>query len=330
MSQSSDNPLVSIIIPCFNGEAYLEQTIESCIRQSYQSIEIIIINDGSTDNSLQIAEQWAKKQPNIIALSIQNKGQCFARNQGLEVARGTYIKFLDSDDLLFPFSIEQEIKLITHFNADISVSGEIGFNDSTLEYIQSSFSTMDTDLSKVVHYDSFFALIKTIGFSYNCVLVKKDKVHAVQGFSPSLRAAEESNLNLKLAIKFPTLQVIYNPQKLLLKRLHISSLANRGRADSTPHCLISMYESAKYFLFHYGNNQVLKQYIFDNLYISCVYAFRNSPSNVSLVKEGYSLWKTGKIKKPQLIPFYHDLFHQILGFWMAEIVLNILRNVRYR
>ncbi|WP_460425867.1 glycosyltransferase family 2 protein, partial [Azotobacter armeniacus] len=88
---------VSIIIPVYNVEPYLAQCLDSAIHQDYDNIEIIAINDGSTDASLSILEEFRTKHKNIIIKNIENQGVSVARNTGLEIATGEYISFLDSD-----------------------------------------------------------------------------------------------------------------------------------------------------------------------------------------------------------------------------------------
>lgn len=91
-------PKVSVIIPVYNVEQYLSKCLESVINQTLQDIEIICINDGSTDNSLQILEEYAQKDSRIIVINQQNQGVAAARNKGLEIASGCYIGFVDPDD----------------------------------------------------------------------------------------------------------------------------------------------------------------------------------------------------------------------------------------
>lgn len=88
-------PKVSVIMPCYNAEALIAEAIDSVLKQTYSNKEIIVINDGSTDNSMQILESFNDK---IIVIDQQNKGPSQARNAGLEIASGDYIAFLDSDD----------------------------------------------------------------------------------------------------------------------------------------------------------------------------------------------------------------------------------------
>lgn len=91
---------ISVIVPIYNAEAYLAKCIESLIHQTCRALQIILINDGSTDNSLAIAEQFAAKDPRIELYSQPNQGQGTARNNGLQHATGEYISFVDADDYL--------------------------------------------------------------------------------------------------------------------------------------------------------------------------------------------------------------------------------------
>jgi len=106
-----DSPLVSIIIPVYNSEKYLAETIASAIRQTWENKEIIVIDDGSTDNSLLIAESFANEY--IKVFSQPNKGASAARNKGLLEAKGDYIQFLDGDDLLMHNKIELQLNQLS-------------------------------------------------------------------------------------------------------------------------------------------------------------------------------------------------------------------------
>ena len=100
------NPKVTVIIPVYNTEDYLQEAIDSITNQTLKEIEIICINDGSTDSSLDILKHAAEKDRRIIILSQDNSGQSVARNQGIQMAKGKYIYFFDSDDILKPNALK--------------------------------------------------------------------------------------------------------------------------------------------------------------------------------------------------------------------------------
>ena len=95
-----ENKLISLIIPVYNTEKYLRQCLDCVVNQTYRNLEIIIINDGSTDNSLDIINEYASKDNRIKVLDIPNSGGGNARNKGLDIVTGDYIGFVDSDDTL--------------------------------------------------------------------------------------------------------------------------------------------------------------------------------------------------------------------------------------
>lgn len=101
-----EDPLISIIVPVYNVSSYLEECIDSILAQTYRKLEIILINDGSTDNSGEICERYSKKDKRIIIIQQPNKGLSAARNSGLDVASGDYISFVDSDDYIHERYIE--------------------------------------------------------------------------------------------------------------------------------------------------------------------------------------------------------------------------------
>ncbi|MDJ0647625.1 MAG: glycosyltransferase family A protein [Xenococcaceae cyanobacterium MO_188.B19] len=117
------SPLVSILIPCYNSEQWLAETIESALAQTWKNIEIIIVDDGSTDNSLAIAKSFESSIVKVI--SQENKGASTARNIALKEAQGDFIQYLDADDLLAPDKIELQVGLLEN-NGDCNLvaSGE--------------------------------------------------------------------------------------------------------------------------------------------------------------------------------------------------------------
>ena len=125
-----EKPVVSVIIPVYNGETYLKECLDSVIRQSFSHWEMICINDGSTDGSLRILEDFARMDDRIRVLSQDNQGQSAARNAGMRCALGAYILFLDCDDRLMPDALERLTERAAEDQLDILYfDGETFFND---------------------------------------------------------------------------------------------------------------------------------------------------------------------------------------------------------
>lgn len=116
---------ISVIIPIYNREKYITQCIKSIMKQSFKNIEIICVNDGSTDSSLKILEELQKKDKRIVIIDKKNSGVCSARNIGLEKAKGNYILFVDGDDWIEPTCIEECYNKVTKFNLDMVSFGFI-------------------------------------------------------------------------------------------------------------------------------------------------------------------------------------------------------------
>ena len=115
------NNLVSIIIPVYNTGKYLEECMKSVLSQTYKEIEIILIDDGSTDQSPQICDQYQKEYERVKVIHQPNQGLSAARNRGIEQANGKYLMFVDSDDYFFVFMVETLYFLLSENNADMSM-----------------------------------------------------------------------------------------------------------------------------------------------------------------------------------------------------------------
>ena len=113
-------PEISIIVPVYNVEKYFKNCIESILSQTFKDFELILVNDGSTDSSGNICDEYAKRDNRIKVIHQENKGQASARNKGLDIARGKYIGFVDSDDTIHPRMYEILYDLIIKSNSDIS------------------------------------------------------------------------------------------------------------------------------------------------------------------------------------------------------------------
>ncbi len=114
-------PLISVIVPVYQVKDYLDECIQSLSRQTWRNMEILLIDDGSTDGSSAICDRYAGKDSRLRVFHQGNQGLSGARNEGLRQAKGEYIAFVDSDDLVSPIYIEELYHLIRKYDADISV-----------------------------------------------------------------------------------------------------------------------------------------------------------------------------------------------------------------
>ena len=120
---TKDNPLVSIVIPVYNTDKYLRRCIKSVINQTYNNLEIIIVDDGSTDKSMEICQEFLVHDKRIKLISKKNEGQAIARNIGIASSNGNYLGFVDSDDYIMEDMIESLLLNLIKYDADVSICG---------------------------------------------------------------------------------------------------------------------------------------------------------------------------------------------------------------
>lgn len=123
------NELVSVVVPVYNVERYVARCLNSLLRQTYHNIEIVVINDGSTDDSYKICQEIAAKDSRIRLFTQENKGLAAVRNRTIAEARGEYIAFLDSDDLFAPTFVEETLRISKEYHVDIVQTGFYSFLD---------------------------------------------------------------------------------------------------------------------------------------------------------------------------------------------------------
>ena len=124
------NSTVSVIVPIYNAEKYLEESVNSILKQTYDNLQIILVNDGSTDNSWELCKKLENCDPRITAVTQKNGGVSVARNKGLELAIGEWIMFVDPDDILDKNIVSILLKEIDN-NMDIVIGSCYGFNNSS-------------------------------------------------------------------------------------------------------------------------------------------------------------------------------------------------------
>ncbi len=122
--------LISVIIPVYNVEEYLRECIDSVLKQTYEELEIILVDDGSTDTSGDICDAYAQKDERVQVIYQKNQGQAVARNTGFAKAKGKYIYFLDSDDWIVPETLEKLVKKAEQENAEVVFFDAYSFTEN--------------------------------------------------------------------------------------------------------------------------------------------------------------------------------------------------------
>lgn len=199
---------ISVIIPIFNSVNWLSRCLNSILNNSYENLEIICINDGSTDNSLDLLRDYEKKDNRIIVVDQPNAGVSAARNKGLEIATGEYISFVDSDDWIHPQHFEQLLKACVDYNADIVVCDFVKTSNKD-EYLY-----YGSVLNKVSPLSIKDLLDKELHrYTVWGKLYKKDII-GLQRFDMDLKLGEDAVFNLSVICKCDNLNMYYLAETL--------------------------------------------------------------------------------------------------------------------
>jgi len=224
--------LVSVIVPVFNRQDYVAETIESIVKQTYSNIEIIIINDGSTDDSEKIIRSFDAKYPDTINLiNQQNQGQVKARNNGLKVARGEFIAFLDSDDVWLLDKVEKQICLFKN---------KIGLVYSGVQYIDALGKEIgDEQCDQDIRGSVYEKLIVKNRMTGGTVIVKSEALEKVGLFDETLEAAENWDLWIRVTQFY---EVDFVDEALLKYRKHDGNMSSNNTLmlDAT-HSILEKY-----------------------------------------------------------------------------------------
>jgi glycosyltransferase involved in cell wall biosynthesis len=186
-------PLVSVVIVCYNQAEFLGEAIESALRQSYRALDVLLVDDGSTDDTAEIASRY----PKVRYIRQHNRGLASARNTGLRHSTGEYVVFLDADDRLLPRAIEAGLRCIQRVP-------QCGFVFGRFRNIFSDGSPAPTDEPQAVDHDHYWNLLQSnfIGM-HATVLYRWNVLDEVSGFDERLAACEDYDLYLRASRRYP-------------------------------------------------------------------------------------------------------------------------------
>lgn len=222
--------LVSIIIPCWNAEEYVGQAISSALAQTYPNVEVIVVDDGSTDDSLTAIRGFGDR---IRWTTGPNRGGCAARNTGLEMARGDLVQFLDADDLLLPEKVARQVMVVSEDPEAITYCDHFVQTKGA-----TSFRRRDPQLSDET--DPVVLVLRHRTLSISGPLHPVEQLRAIGGFRIGLPASQEFDLHLRLAVAGRRFR--YVPEPLFTVRRRPNSVSSHfGR---TMACLLSILPEA--------------------------------------------------------------------------------------
>lgn len=271
---------ISVVMPVYNKELYLEKTLQSILNQTYKNFEIIIVNDGSTDNTKQICDEYAKKDSRISVYNIENGGVSNARNIGLKYVTGEYIQFIDGDDCINQGIFEKYISILESKNYDILFSSynKVDYLGNLLDRVDIGY---DGEYKKEeILLDFAEQQIKT-GY-YGCVsnkLLKKDIIRKNRLiFNTTISVAEDLDFFLDV-YKYSSDYFFINMESFnYLQNAENTSVLLYDNLDYYIQLLINL--KMKDFLiesgyFYEDNKRILEQRILDYIYYEVFYSKLN-------------------------------------------------------
>jgi glycosyltransferase involved in cell wall biosynthesis len=234
-------PLVSIVVIAYNEEKHISAAIESALNQTYENIEVIVVNDGSTDNTLAMASQY---EPRIKLITQKNSGGCSSpRNTGLKLASGRYVAFLDADDILVPERIQIQVDLFSEYKSICMVIGNYKNFRGTEQY-NDHFSTCPELLLKLqnsgrgcILFDKGEAATLLISENFSSAispLYLRNILLELGGFDEKLLACEDFHLNYRIAQRY---EVMVDNRIVFHRRLHSSNMSSNQLKMLRFYCL---------------------------------------------------------------------------------------------
>ena len=221
-----EKELISVIVPVYNAEKYLQKCLDSILEQTYKNLEIIIINDGSTDNSGQICQEYEKQDDRIVYIEKENSGVSDTRNAGMNRMTGPYVTFVDSDDWLEPNYVKFLYEKLIEHQADIVVGNYTSFNESNSVFY---FHTSADYYEKVYDNKSVIPCLYDAKELLKSALIvpwgKIYKKEIIANFRfPIDRIVEDALFNLKALLD--SKKVVYVNKSAYIYRVREGSLSN--------------------------------------------------------------------------------------------------------
>lgn len=240
--------LISVIIPVYNVEKYISECLESLINQTYKNLEIILINDGSRDNSGAICDKYKEKDSRIKVIHKENGGVSLARNSGLEIAKGDYIAFVDGDDYLDKEYFEKLLKILKEKQVEIVLCGFNKVYDNNTEKV-----TKGKNL--VMRKEEFLKDILNVQGGAGIVHSKLWKKEAMQGikFDKEIKIGEDSFFCIQAVKNVNNVYVL--DEALYNYRFNNTSAVRKYKKDFPDLCLTSMQIAKKYIEKEYKDNR---------------------------------------------------------------------------
>jgi glycosyltransferase involved in cell wall biosynthesis len=312
------HPIVSIIIPCHNAAAWIADAILSALSQTYSLVEVIVVDDGSTDGSREIIRSFGER---IRFKFIDHHGAARARNRGVQMASGEFIQFLDADDILFPQCLKRKFKAILTEEVDVVYSGGFFFN------VQYNMGNYESQASPGQGRAAAVAHVIASTIVTTLLMCRKASLESVGGFDENLVMGQEHDLLFRLAaggFKFA-----YVPEALSLNRIGHNPHSITCVTSGDPHCLETLFSRFEERLKNtmLWTPQVRSALAWRFHYVGVQYLTVNNKTRAMMM---FRRAREVDRKYISRLPFSRRCLVPYIGGYLAERFLNLLRHVLMR
>jgi len=261
---NQNDPLVSIVLPVHNGEKYLRESLDSCLRQTYENIEIVVIDDASNDRTPEILKEYEKKSDRVRVLTIEKQetvGQVL--NIGIEASNGSYIARMDADDIMYPIRIEKQVEFLEENELVVVVGGQIDIIDGDGNITEErKYALADKQIRRVFFWSQPFA--------HPSIMFRKNVSIEVGMYPEDLPKVEDVKFIFALSTKgeFANLK-----EKVLKYRMTFNTESQAKMVDHFKRTCVVRKQVIK----ELGIKPTLRQYILWNLEKVTVFLIKKIP-----------------------------------------------------
>ncbi|MGB3511557.1 MAG: glycosyltransferase family 2 protein, partial [Microcoleaceae cyanobacterium] len=314
--QLADLPLVSVIIPAYNAEVFIERTLDSVLSQTYKNLEVLVIDDGSGDQTPEIVKSFAQKDPRVILLQQPNSGVAAARNLGIENSRGEFIAPIDADDIWYPENIEKQVQRIIEIGENVGLvySWSVDIDKKDIPTGNFRASKIEGEVYKTLVCHNFIG-------NASASLIRRTCLDKIGGYNCQLRkqnaqGCEDWELYLRIAKYYQFLVV---PEFLIGYRKTVESMSGDYSQMAKSHSL--MLQSVK-------QNYPELPTVLCHLSSSSFYMYLAHQSSVTRNHKSTLYWLYQAIKADFITPFFRYGFYilsikSILGLiveWVTSVI----------
>lgn len=222
--QKINNPEISVVMSVYNGQRYLKTSVECILKQTFQNFEFIIINDGSTDGSIDILNEYSNKDQRIIVINQDNIGLTKSLNKGIRLAKGRFIARQDVDDISLPERLEKQINVISNDgNIDLVASWYLIIDDGDNVVLERKLPRVEI-ISRMMKYENLIC--------HSSAMFRKAKFHELGGYDENRRYGQDKYLWIKMK------KITIIPESLVMYRWHMHNVTHKRYEKS--HDLVDM------------------------------------------------------------------------------------------